>query len=675
MRGFLFKILTTQRQWLYLSIVVLTFLVYSPSLFHVARSEQNLFLYETADITNIKDLVIDTYSYARTRMFAAGDKILFRPLLYLCFSFQKWIFGYHFFFWQLTAILLHLGIVWQLTRILNNFKPSALAFLFGLNFSLLHISQEMVIWHHMAPILLQLNLILAALFEFMRYIGSKQAEFFRMKRIAIYLTLAILIHEYALICCLIFIFILIFDQFKRRLPIKILAISTLLLPIFIFAILSLTDYWLRFGFPAVSAGNSFNFVQVLKYCGGMFSLAIVLPFFPSYLDIGLKSWSQSRLATDLSALGQMKIFGSFLADINFLLIMLLFFLAVGSAWTNFKNKASSEGDYLRKTISLTAFLLSLGYVLMIVGSRLAGRGFFYLNVNLFYFYPVILFSQIFIYQFFNADGHRKYIATGLIVALSLSIFLNGYKNYELNGTLKKHSEELVKERAMDVNQYYLFQKYAARGFIYLEQNKNDLALEDFNRALNIHLGSADVFNGRGVIYFRKGEGQKALEDYNRALMLNPQLAEAHSNRGIIYNQQGQYALAIKDFTGSLNINPKQPEIYNDRGNAYSRLEEFSLAIADYNEAIKQNSNLAYVYYDRGYVYNQIKQYPLAVEDFNQALTIDANYVQAYFQRAEAYVSLGKINEALKDYDELAKRMPHEELVSHKREQLLKRRSR
>lgn len=669
MRSSLSRKLLENRYYLLLAFVVL--IVYSPALFHVARSEQNLFLYETADLIGIKELVTETYSYARSRMFAAGDTILFRPFLYLCFAIQKWLFGFNFFYWQLVAVALHISVVWQLVRILNNFQPGFLAFLFGLSFAVLHVCQEMVIWHHMAPIMLQMSFILAAFFHLMRYIESGQTEAFRIKRIVIYLTIASLFHEYALICCVIFMFILTFDQFGRALRKRWNVPAAMLWPIVIFAVLSISDYWMRFGMPGAHSGHSFNLFKIIQYSAAMFLLALVLPFSPACLDISLKSWSQSRLAMDLSQLAHIKLLDGLLPVANYFVCLLLLSVLLFALFIKVRQKAGYQPQYLMQIVSLTAFLMSVGYVVMIVGSRLSERGFFYLNVNLFYLYPVILFSQIFIFNFLSSVSQSRKFVFILSAALLISSAINAYKNFELNVVLRKHSERLVEERGMDVNKYYLFQKYAARGLIYLEQKNNDLALKDFNRALEIHPGSADIFNARGIIYFREGLLSDAFADYSKALILNPSLYEGYSNRGIIYNQQGQYELAIKDFTQSLILNPAQATIYNDRGNAYARLGKFALALEDYSQAIKYDPHMTHAFYDRGFVYNQLKEYSKAVDDLNRTIELDKDYLQAYFQRGLAYAALGKFNEALADYDLLLTKIPYEALVQEKRDEFIK----
>ena len=49
-----------------------------------------------------------------------------------------------------------------------------------------------------------------------------------------------------------------------------------------------------------------------------------------------------------------------------------------------------------------------------------------------------------------------------------------------------------------------------------------------------------------MAHSEKGECDLAIADFNKAIELNPEDAEAHSNRGIAYADKGEHDLAIAD---------------------------------------------------------------------------------------------------------------------------------
>ena len=56
-----------------------------------------------------------------------------------------------------------------------------------------------------------------------------------------------------------------------------------------------------------------------------------------------------------------------------------------------------------------------------------------------------------------------------------------------------------------------------------------------------------------MAYNLRGKYDIAIADYNKAIELDPQLAVAFYNRGMAYYQKGQYSEAIADFENVVNI--------------------------------------------------------------------------------------------------------------------------
>ena len=50
-----------------------------------------------------------------------------------------------------------------------------------------------------------------------------------------------------------------------------------------------------------------------------------------------------------------------------------------------------------------------------------------------------------------------------------------------------------------------------------------------------------------MAYEKKGDYDLALEDYNKVIELNPNYAEAYYSRGMAYGKKGDYDLALVDY--------------------------------------------------------------------------------------------------------------------------------
>jgi tetratricopeptide (TPR) repeat protein len=93
-----------------------------------------------------------------------------------------------------------------------------------------------------------------------------------------------------------------------------------------------------------------------------------------------------------------------------------------------------------------------------------------------------------------------------------------------------------------------------------QQGKSDLALSDYNQALNINPRLALAYSNRGVLYRQQGKSDLALSDYNQALNINPRLAEAYYNRGVLYYYRLEREKAIRDLR-------QAAELFRQQGDA------------------------------------------------------------------------------------------------------------
>jgi len=84
----------------------------------------------------------------------------------------------------------------------------------------------------------------------------------------------------------------------------------------------------------------------------------------------------------------------------------------------------------------------------------------------------------------------------------------------------------------------------------------------------------------------KGEFDLALEDYNKALELNPQDAVSYLNRGRAYSNKKSYDLAVLDFDKTIELNPKDSTAYFTRADLYEKKGDSRQAIGDYQKAVE-----------------------------------------------------------------------------------------
>jgi tetratricopeptide (TPR) repeat protein len=146
--------------------------------------------------------------------------------------------------------------------------------------------------------------------------------------------------------------------------------------------------------------------------------------------------------------------------------------------------------------------------------------------------------------------------------------------------------------------------YHNRGIAYHYKGEYDRAIADYEQALRLEPGRADIYHDRGLAYHKKGEYDPAITNYGQAILLKPDLAQAYYLRGNAYKAKGEYDRAIADLGQAIRLKPDYVVAYNDRGAAYAEKGQYDQAIADYDQALRLKPDYAVAYVNRDNAYRR-----------------------------------------------------------------------
>ena len=85
------------------------------------------------------------------------------------------------------------------------------------------------------------------------------------------------------------------------------------------------------------------------------------------------------------------------------------------------------------------------------------------------------------------------------------------------------------------------------GAAYLQQSKFEIALSEFNEAIQIDPSYALAYNGLGLVYAALGEDAKADASYKKSIELQPKSSESHNNYGGFLCSRKRYDESIGHF--------------------------------------------------------------------------------------------------------------------------------
>ena len=232
---------------------------------------------------------------------------------------------------------------------------------------------------------------------------------------------------------------------------------------------------------------------------------------------------------------------------------------------------------------------------------------------------------------------------------------------------RKTCTEVIEHYTNALNQNLeLSPVYNNRGTAYKDIDEHDLAIADFEKAIQLNPDDAGAYSNRGAVYNNKGDFDLAIEDFDKAIRLNPDYAGAYNNRGKAYNDKGDFDCAIVDFEKAIELNPDEAEPYNNRGASYRKKGEVDRAIIDFNRAIQLNRNYANAYNNRGNAYSKKDDYNRAIDDFTKTIQLKPNDAIAYNNRGITYGEADKFDLAIQDFDEAIKLNPDYALAYNNR---------
>jgi tetratricopeptide (TPR) repeat protein len=159
------------------------------------------------------------------------------------------------------------------------------------------------------------------------------------------------------------------------------------------------------------------------------------------------------------------------------------------------------------------------------------------------------------------------------------------------------------------------------GIIAQKINRHDLAVDQFQRAINIDNRRASLYYNLGTSLYPLGRLEEVVKVQQKALEIQPNFAEAHHNLGVALKEQGQMEEAVVSYHKAISIKPDYAEAYSNLGNAQQVQGKLEEAITSYQKAISIKPDYADVYSNLGVALQVQGKLEKAVASHQKAVTI------------------------------------------------------
>ena len=178
--------------------------------------------------------------------------------------------------------------------------------------------------------------------------------------------------------------------------------------------------------------------------------------------------------------------------------------------------------------------------------------------------------------------------------------------------------------------------YNNRGNAYTAKGAYDLAIKDYDRAVELNPNYAKAFNNRAVVYEKTGELDKAIEDFGQAAKVDPNYARPFAHRAAIHAGKHEYDLAVRDYDEAIRLAPVvEPALWNGRCWGRTMLGDLQGALSDCNEALRLDKNYTPALDSRAFIYLKTAKWNAAIQDYNLALEQEPRLASSLYGRAIA----------------------------------------
>jgi tetratricopeptide (TPR) repeat protein len=191
---------------------------------------------------------------------------------------------------------------------------------------------------------------------------------------------------------------------------------------------------------------------------------------------------------------------------------------------------------------------------------------------------------------------------------------------------------------------------AGLGDAYRRLGRHHDAIPEYQRALAINAGLAEVHLNLGGCLRTVGRGEEAIRSYQRALAISPAVADAHYNLGIIYADLDNPHAAVFHYERAIALNPRSAEAHNNLANVLCRQRREQDAIRHYQEALRLKPRYADALRNLGDALQAEKRFEEAIACYRSALASEPDNTAIINRVASALLVTGEVGEAARNFE-------------------------
>lgn len=189
--------------------------------------------------------------------------------------------------------------------------------------------------------------------------------------------------------------------------------------------------------------------------------------------------------------------------------------------------------------------------------------------------------------------------------------------------------------------------YVTLGRIHEDIGKHDLAVQEFQRTLDLNPRDADALSGMAHAYENAGRIADAEAAYKKAIALRPDYWDGYNSLGLFYDRQRRYDDAIAQLRHAIELTPDNAQAYFNLGAVYlDTADPKNIPAAE--SALRKSLALgpSYpAYANLGFLYMRQKRYAESAAMTEKALQFNDRDYLGWENLAAAYQNMGQKEKA------------------------------
>jgi tetratricopeptide (TPR) repeat protein len=188
--------------------------------------------------------------------------------------------------------------------------------------------------------------------------------------------------------------------------------------------------------------------------------------------------------------------------------------------------------------------------------------------------------------------------------------------------------------------------FIARGKRRHASHRYEVAIADFDAALERDPGSSVSLCLRGKAFLARGDFAKALKDLNAAVEAEPENYEYRLARGIALRTTGDHSGSLQDLTAAIDLSSARMDAYNERGITHIRMKKYHEAEQDFGRAIALAERDPQLHANRAVARARLEKFEEAVQDWKNAAKLAPRNPAFANSLGLALAQMGKFDDAL-----------------------------